>query len=177
MLCIIRSFLLNNLISLLHHWDCIRCGEAYTIQESNSTISVTISSLPPFSRTSTGSLITRCEMTHEKTSPYIPKYTLRWLHYQYAELRGTVQFVISTVQRLSREFHFYCTSLRTEWLSGNPLTVPAPVVRSRSKFLFVPDQHFNRDKGDSCRRLYLSFPFASTSHLTGNTLWLPRWGL
>lgn len=34
LLCIIRSFLLNNLILLLYQSDCIRCGEAYTIQES-----------------------------------------------------------------------------------------------------------------------------------------------
>lgn len=46
LLCIIRSFLLNNLTSVLHQRDCIRCGEAYAIQESNShsTITVTISS-------------------------------------------------------------------------------------------------------------------------------------
>lgn len=34
LLCIIRSFLLNNLVLLLYQSDCIRCGEAYTIQVS-----------------------------------------------------------------------------------------------------------------------------------------------
>ena len=37
LLCIIRSFLLNNLILLLYQSDCTRCGEAYTIQESKQS--------------------------------------------------------------------------------------------------------------------------------------------
>lgn len=58
LLCIIRSFLLNDLISLLHQRDCMSHGKAFTIQESNthSTISVTISSPPLFSCTNIGNL-------------------------------------------------------------------------------------------------------------------------
>lgn len=92
-------------------------------------------------------------------SPHVPKYIQ--LFDNKDDFINSWTQVDSSVR--SRDFHVNFILL---YKLENCMTHREPVVRSRSKFLFAPDQHLDWDKGGGgipCRTPYLSFLFASAS--------------
>lgn len=116
------------------------------------------------------------KMTHEKTwsaplSPLVPKCA-RLFDHKAEVIDGKLN---------SRDFHVNFIFTVQAWEpseSQGARRALVPVVRSRSKSLFAPDQHLDRDKwGIPCRTPYLSFLFAASSpggkkSFTSS----PRWG-
>ncbi len=94
------------------------------------------------------------KMTHERTwsvtfvfqstfSSFIIKLTSSTVSWAQGNSSVCHQYVPGTFM----EILFYCTSLISVLLTGSQIKIPVPVVRSRSKFLFAPDQYLDRDMG------------------------------
>lgn len=100
--------------------------------------------------------------------------TLSSLTIKMTSLTAELRWIVQCGPGISMWISFYCTSLRTVWLTWSQILDPVPVVRSRSKFLFAPDQHLDRDKGGG---FLVTLPlFLVCLHVTGKCPSLSQWG-